>query len=67
MRLAPAAALAFLVAAGLKFWLLDLPALLAAPLIVGFTGLLYTVTAQRTGVAEAHLILGPVRRRIWRS
>ncbi|MBT3247343.1 MAG: murein biosynthesis integral membrane protein MurJ [Actinobacteria bacterium] len=67
MRLAPAAALAFVVAAGLKLWLIDLPALLAAPLIVGFTGLLYTVTAQRTGVAEAHLILGPVRRRIWRS
>ena len=67
MRLAPAAALAFVVAAGLKLWLLDLPALLAAPLIVGLTGFLYTVMAQRSGVAEAHLILGPVRRRIWRS
>ncbi len=65
-RLALAAALAFMVAAAIQLAVDPLPALLAAPIVVGGAGFTYAVVAFRTGAAEAHLVLGPVRRAIWR-
>ena len=64
-RLAPAAALAFAVGAAVKMPLQEVPVLLGAPVAVGVAGLVYVVAAHRTGVAEAHLVLGPIRRRLW--
>ena len=60
------ASLAFLLAALLKFLTGSLPALLAAPLIIGIAGLLYTFVAFRSGVEESHLVLRPVRKILYR-
>jgi len=60
------ASLAFLLAALLKFLSGSLPALLIAPLIIGISGLFYTLIAFRSGVEESHLVLRPVRRILYR-
>ncbi len=65
-RLGVAAALAFVTMAAVKLAVIGLPALLVAPVVVGVGGAVYVVSAFRTGVTEAHLVLRPVRRLIWR-
>ena len=60
------ASLAFLLAALLKFLSGSLPALLVAPLIIGISGLFYTLIAFRSGVEESHLVLRPVRKILYR-
>ena len=62
---AGAAASAFVSAAALKLLVGDWPVLLAAPLVAGAAALVYTVTAHRSGVPEAQMLLGPARRLIW--
>ncbi len=61
-----AAAVAFAVAAGVKFAVDDLVSPLAALLSVGIGGSVYVFAAHRSGVAEADMLLGPVRRLLWR-
>ncbi|MBQ90409.1 MAG: murein biosynthesis integral membrane protein MurJ [Acidimicrobiaceae bacterium] len=63
--LAVPASLAFLTGAAAKLLLGGLHPLLAAPLALGVAGLVYLAAAFRTGVPEAHLVLGPIRRRLW--
>ncbi|MBL78205.1 MAG: murein biosynthesis integral membrane protein MurJ [Acidimicrobiaceae bacterium] len=63
--LAVPASLAFLTGAAAKLLLGGLHPLLAAPLALGVAGLVYLAAAFRTGVPEAHLMLGPIRRRLW--
>ena len=60
------ASLAFLLAALLKFLIGSLPALLMAPLIIGISGLFYTLVAFRSGIEESHLILRPIRKILYR-
>ena len=60
------ASLAFLLAALLKFSTGSLPALLMAPLIIGISGLFYTLVSFRSGVEESHLVLRPVRKILYR-
>ncbi len=64
--LALPAALAFLLLTVLKLLVTWLPALLAAPIVLGIAGLFYTSLSHRRGVAEATLVLRPIRRAIWR-
>ncbi len=65
-RLGVAASLAFVTMAAVKLVVIDNPPLLMAPLVVGAGGAVYVVSAFRTGVVEAHLILRPMRRLLWR-
>ncbi len=66
-RLMPAAALAFAVAAGLKLITASWLVLLAAPLVGVVASGVYVVTAHRSGVREADMVLRPIRRRLWKS
>lgn len=61
-----AAAVAFAVTALVKLLVDDLPAILAVLLTVGIGGVTYVVVGFRTGVRESDMVLGPVRRAIWR-
>ncbi|MBC8364400.1 MAG: murein biosynthesis integral membrane protein MurJ [Actinobacteria bacterium] len=64
--LAVPAALAFVVGAATKFVLGGLPAVFSAPLALGVSGFVYVAASHRMKVPEAHLVLGPIRRRLWR-
>jgi len=64
--LAVPAALAFVVGAAAKIVVGGLPAVFGAPLALGVSGLVYVAASFRLDVPEAHLILGPIRRRLWR-
>jgi len=64
--LAVPAALAFVVGAAAKYVVGGLPAVFGAPLALGVSGLVYVAAAFRMDVPEAHLVLGPIRRRLWR-
>jgi putative peptidoglycan lipid II flippase len=64
--LAVPAALAFVVGAAAKLVVGGLPAVFGAPLALGVSGLVYVAAAFRMGVPEAQLVLGPIRRRLWR-
>ena len=64
--LAVPAALAFVVGAAAKYVVGGLPAVFGAPLALGVSGLVYVAASFRMDVPEAHLILGPIRRRLWR-
>ncbi len=66
-RTAPAGALAFLTAAALKMVTSDWHVLLSAPVVAACATVVYTLAAHRSGVGEAQLLLGPVRRLIWRN
>ncbi len=61
-----AAAAAFVITAGLKLLVGDLPALLAVALTAGIGGVSYVLIAFRTGVKESDMVLRPLRRAIWR-
>jgi len=61
-----AAALAFLATAGAKLLVGDLPLLVSTLVLVGVGGVTYVLTAHRTGVQEADMVLRPARRVIWR-
>ena len=64
--LAVPAALAFVVGAAAKYVFGGLPAVFGAPLALGVSGLVYVAASFRMDVPEAHLVLGPIRRRLWR-
>ena len=64
--LAVPAALAFVVGAAAKYVVGGLPAVFGAPLALGVSGLVYVAASFRMDVPEAHLVLGPIRRRLWR-
>jgi putative peptidoglycan lipid II flippase len=61
-----AAAVSFAVTAGMKLAVGDLPTFLAVVVIVGVGGIVYVVTAFRTGVKEADMVLRPTRKIMWR-
>ncbi|MCH7790546.1 MAG: murein biosynthesis integral membrane protein MurJ, partial [Acidobacteria bacterium] len=60
------AATAFVVATGLKILTTSLPAFIAASVVIGISGFVYVLVAFRSGVTEARLVLGPLRKLIWR-
>ncbi len=60
-----AAAVAFAATAALKLLIGDWPLLLSAPIAAAFAVGVYTIVAYRRGVAEAHLLLRPLRRALW--
>ena len=60
------AALTFLLAALIKLPSNDLHALLTAPIIIGVSALFYSVLSFRRGIKESHLILGALRKFIYR-
>ena len=62
---ATAAAAAFAATAALKLLIGGWPLLLSAPLAGAAAVSVYTVVAHRSGVAEAHLVLSPLRRALW--
>ena len=62
---AAAAAVAFAATAALKLLIGGWPLLLSAPVATAFAVGVYTVVAYRRGLAEAHLLLRPVRRALW--
>ncbi|MXW94090.1 MAG: murein biosynthesis integral membrane protein MurJ [Acidimicrobiaceae bacterium] len=62
-----AAAVAFAATAALKLLIDGWPLLLSAPIAAAFAMGVYTVVAYRRGVAEAHMLLQPVRRALWPS
>jgi len=62
---ATAAAVAFAATAALKLLIGGWPLLLSAPVATAFAVGVYTVVAYRRGLAEAHLLLRPVRRALW--
>ena len=64
---ATAAAVAFAATAALKLLVGGWPLLLSAPIAAAFAVGVYTVVAYRRGVAEAHLLLRPLRRALWPS
>ena len=64
---AKAAAVSFAATAALKLLIGDWPLLLSAPLAAACAVLVYTVVALRSGVAEVHLLLRPLRRALWSS
>ena len=64
---ATAAAAAFTATAALKLLIGDWPLLLSAPLATAAAVSVYAMVAYRRGVAEAHLLLQPVRRALWTS
>lgn len=61
-----AAAVAFVVTALVKLVAAPLPLLFEALVVGGVAVFVYTVTCFRTGVRDAHLLLRPVRRVLWR-
>ena len=61
-----AAAISFAITAGMKLVVGDLPTLAAVVAIVGVGGTVYVVTAFRTGVKEADMVLRPARKIMWR-
>ena len=65
--LALPAALSFLILTVLKLAVGWLPTLVGAPILLGVAGLLYTSLSFRRGIAEATLVLRPVRKLIWRG
>ena len=64
---ATAAALSFATAAALKLAVGGWPVFVAAPLVVAAATGVYAVVAHRRGVAEAGLLLRPLRRALWLS
>ena len=64
---ARAAAVSFAATAALKLLIDGWPLLLSAPLAGAVAVGVYTVVAHRNGVAEAHLLLRPLRRALWSS
>ena len=62
-----ASALAFLTGAAVKVPLRELPIFIAAPVTLAVAGLVYCVAAFRTGIGESNLVLGPIRRILWRG
>ena len=63
---AAAAMTAFAATAALKLLIDGWPLLLSAPIAAAFAVGVYTVVAYRRNVAEAHLLLQPARRIIWK-
>ena len=61
-RLAPATAVAAVVALAVRWGTSDLPGVALAPLGLLLAGSAYVLVARTTGVTEAHLVLAPVRR-----
>ena len=61
-RLAPATAAAVVVALGVRWGASGLPNVALAPLGLLLVGCTYVLVARATGVAEADLVLAPVRR-----
>ncbi|NNE72449.1 MAG: murein biosynthesis integral membrane protein MurJ [Acidimicrobiales bacterium] len=61
-RLAVPASVTFAAAAALKLLVGFLPTFLGAMIAVGLSGAIYTVLCFRIGIAEAHLVLAPLRR-----
>jgi len=61
-RLAPATAAAVVVAVGVRWGASGLPDVALAPLGLLLVGWTYVLVARATGVAEADLVLAPVRR-----
>ena len=64
---ATAGAVSFVATAALKLLVDGWPVILSAPLVATAAVLVYTVVAYRSGVAEAHLLLQPLRRALWTS
>ena len=64
--MAVAGALTFTVGAILNLLLRELPAIASAPIALGISGLFYVAVTFRSGIPEAHLVLRPIRRRLWR-
>lgn len=62
---ATSAALCFASAAALKLAVGNWPVLLAAPLVAAAATAVYAVTAHRSGLEEANLLLHPARKIIW--
>ena len=63
----PAAAVSFAAAAALKLVVGDWPAIVSAPLVCTVAAGVYAVAAHRSGVAEAELLLRPIRQALWPS
>ena len=61
-RLAPATAVAVVVALAVRWGTSGLPDVALAPLGLLLAGAAYVLVARATGVAEADLVLAPVRR-----
>ena len=64
---AAAGAVSFVATAALKLLVDGWPVILSAPLVAAAAVLVYTVIAHRSGVAEANLLLQPLRRALWTS
>ena len=64
---ATAGAVSFAATAALKLLVDGWPVILSAPLVATAAVGAYTVVAYRSGVAEAHLLLQPLRRALWTS
>ena len=64
---AAAAAASFATTAALKLLVDGWPVILSAPVVAAAAVGVYTVVAYRSGVAEAHLLLQPLRRALWTS
>ena len=65
-RLAPATGAAVVVALGVRWATDGLPAIAAAPIGLAVAGCSYVLVASATGVDEADLVIGPLRRRLRR-
>ena len=65
-RLAPATGAAVVVALGVRWATDGLPAIAAAPIGLAVAGCTYVLVASATGVEEANLVIGPLRRRLRR-
>lgn len=64
---AVAAAVSFAATAALKLLVDGWPSILSAPLVAAAAVVVYALVAFRSGVAEAHLLLQPLRRALWTS
>lgn len=64
---AVAAAVSFAATAALKLLVDGWPSILSAPLVAAAAVLVYALVAFRSGIAEAHLLLQPLRRALWTS
>ena len=64
---AVAAAVSFAATAALKLLVDGWPSILSAPLVAAVAVLVYALVAFRSGVAEADLLLQPLRRALWTS
>ena len=65
-RLAPATGAAVVVALGVRWATDGLPAIAAAPIGLAVAGCTYVLVASATGVDEADLVIGPLRRHLRR-